>query len=185
MQEVNYITLFTAPLDRLHIPYMITGSMATILYGEPRLTHDIDMVLALPESAVTAFLESFPQETFYSPPRETVLLELRRTTRAHFNLIHHASGFKADCYLASRDPLHQWGLQHRRAVALDTETTIWVAPPEYVIIRKLEYYREGESAKHLEDIRRMLPHLTDLDRPWLEAQLSQRGCLSLWHALQR
>ena len=31
-----------------------------------------------------------------------------------------------------------------------------VAQPEYVIVRTLEYYREGGSEKHLRDIRSML-----------------------------
>ncbi len=34
--------------------------------------------------------------------------------------------------------------------------TIMLAPPEYVIVRKLEYFREGGSEKHLRDIRAML-----------------------------
>ena len=29
-------------LESLRIPYLITGSMATIAYGEPRFTNDID-----------------------------------------------------------------------------------------------------------------------------------------------
>jgi hypothetical protein len=82
-------------------------------------------------------------------------MEVRRDQRGHFNLIHQETGFKADFYPVKRDPLHHWGLAHVRKVALE-EDQIFLAPPEYVMVRKLEYYREGQSSKHLRDIQRML-----------------------------
>jgi len=47
--------------------------------------------------------------------------------------------------------LHHWAISNRRKFEMEGET-IWVAPPEYVILRKLEYYREGGSEKHLRDV---------------------------------
>jgi hypothetical protein len=72
--------------------------------------------------------------------------EHSRGVRGHFNIIHHDTGFKADIYLAGRDPLHAWAFKHRREIET-AETTLSVAPPEYVIIRKLEFHREGQSKK--------------------------------------
>jgi hypothetical protein len=65
------------------------------------------------------------------------------------------SGFKADVYPLGRDELHAWGMAHRRAVELEADT-VMLAPPEYVIIRKLQFYKEGGSEKHLRDISGML-----------------------------
>ena len=62
---------------------------------------------------------------------------------------------KADFYTAGRDELHPWAFRHARRYVIG-ETTITLAPPEYVILRKLEYHREGGSEKHLRDIRAML-----------------------------
>lgn len=45
MQELNLVELFTNPLEEHQIPYLVTGSMASVIYGEPRLTHDVDLVL--------------------------------------------------------------------------------------------------------------------------------------------
>ena len=67
-----------------------------------------------------------------------------------FNLIRHRSQFKADLYLTSRDPLHTWALEHRRRIDL-VGSGAWIAPPEYVILRKLEFLREGGSDKHPQD----------------------------------
>jgi hypothetical protein len=46
VNEPGLITLFVAPLHRAGIPYVVTGGVASVIYGEPRLTRDIDLVLA-------------------------------------------------------------------------------------------------------------------------------------------
>jgi hypothetical protein len=61
------------------------------------------------------------------------------------------SGFKADMYPVGRDVLHLWGMARRRRVEFAGEP-VMLAPAEYVIVRKLEYFREGGSEKHLRDI---------------------------------
>ena len=53
-------------------------------------------------------------------------------------------------------PLQAWGLSHRQAIEPAPGKSLWIAPREYVILKKLEYYREGHSEKHLLDIRGML-----------------------------
>ena len=84
----------------------------------------------------------FPDEEFYCPPPDVLRFEAMRSSRGHFNVIEHASGFKADMYPAGRDPLHAWALP--RATQLEyAGHTLRVAPPEYVIVRKLEFFREG------------------------------------------
>lgn len=54
---------------------MVTGSVAATLYGEPRFTHDVDLVLELPLSAIEAFAAAFPVEQFYCPPLEVLAAE--------------------------------------------------------------------------------------------------------------
>ena len=125
---------------------MITGSVASIVYGEPRVTHDVDLVIELRRPDTGRFVALFPIEEFYCPPSEIVEQEALRELRGHFNLIHHKSGFKADVYLANRDPFHAWALKRRIAIG-QGEDLFHVAPIEYVIVRKLEFYKEGEIGK--------------------------------------
>ena len=62
---------------------------------------------------------------------------------------------------------------------------IVVAPPEYVIVRKLEYFREGGSEKHLRDIRAMLNVSGELlDRAALDDWITRRGVLTEWRKVQ-
>lgn len=161
MQGPELFLLFTGPLDGLGLDYLVTGSVASIIYGEPRLTHDIDIVLDLAASDASKLESVFPLDSFYCPPREIIQIEARRDQRGHFNIIHHETGYKADIYIKGKHPLHEWALEHRCSIAL-SDGKLWIAPPEYVILRKLEYFREGGSEKHLRDIRGMIAVSGDL-----------------------
>lgn len=174
---------FLDPLERLGLPYCVTGSVAASVYGEPRLTADIDVVLLLRGADVATLIAAFPERDYYVPPEETLRLELAREVRGMFNLIHHASQFKADIYLAGRDPLHAWALEHRRRIEL-SGSGAWIAPPEYVILRKLEYLREGGQDKHVRDIRFILAQ-SAVDRGFVEAEAASRGLEEQWRRCQR
>ena len=173
---------FLEPLERLGLPYCITGSVAASVYGEPRLTADIDVVLLLGVADLAALRSAFPDAGYYVPPEETLRLELARGMRGMFNLIHHDSQFKADIYLAGRDPLHAWALKHRRRIDLDGGGA-WIAPPEYVILRKLEYLREGGQDKHIRDIRFMLA-VTIVERAFLDEEIARLGLREQWDRCQ-
>jgi hypothetical protein len=160
MQKLNLFQIFISRLNKLGVRYMITGSVASMIYGEPRLTHDIDLVIELNQDDAERFADAFPIEEFYCPPSEVIGVEAGRHQRGHFNLIHHETGFKADSYLAGKEKLHRWALNNRKSIDMENET-FWIAPVEYVILRKLEYYREGGSEKHLRDIAGILSVSSD------------------------
>lgn len=184
MQQADLFLLFTAPLDQAKITYMVTGSVASMAYGEPRLTNDIDIVIELPVASVGLLGKAFPSTNFYCPPEEVITVEAKRANRGHFNIIHHESGHKADIYLRGKDPLQAWGLERRSWLDLSHTGGIWLAPPEYVIIRKLEYFREGGSDKHVEDVRGMLAALGDrIDRDALATWLERLDLSDLWRNL--
>jgi hypothetical protein len=167
--------------DRLNaagMKWMATGSIAAMSYGEYRVTNDVDVVLVLSEREIEKLVAAFPLEEFYCPPADVIRTEAAREKHGHFNLIHHDTGFKADVYIAGKDSLTSWALRQRQAARLEG-SVVWLAPPEYVIIGKLEFYREGGSEKHLRDIRGMLA-VTDLDRAFLENEINQRGLADIW-----
>lgn len=180
MPEANLFLLFTRRLDALGARYMVSGSVAVTIYGAPRLTHDVDLVVVLDRKQIARLPEIFPLDEFYCPPLEAIEVEAARDQRGHFNIIHHETGFKADFYLAGRDPLHAWALARTRRVDVAGAPVV-VAPPEYVILRKLEFYREGGSEKHLRDIRSMLETSPDaIDRAELERMIAERGLREAW-----
>jgi hypothetical protein len=82
MAAPGWIELFVAPLEALGLPCMVTGSVASTVYGEPRLTLDVDLVLDLPAERAPDLLAAFPESAFYRPPLEVVRVECARAARS-------------------------------------------------------------------------------------------------------
>jgi hypothetical protein len=180
MHEADPYLHFTRPLEQLELRYMISGSVAAIYYGEPRMTNDVDLILFLRGQDVDSLVAAFPASEFYCPPSEVIEYERIRESRGHFNLIHLESGFRADVYLSGRDELHAWGIRNLVRASIGDESVSF-APPEYVIIRKLQFLREGGSGKHLRDIHRMLVGLgSDWDRTTLTTMIRDLQLESEW-----
>lgn len=171
---------FAAPFTPLGLPYMITGGAAAIVYGEPRLTNNLDLVVAMPPADAARVADALSAEDTYVPPIEVLEVEAGRRTHGHFNVIHGPSSLRADVYLAGDDPLHAWGLARRRTIEVAGQQ-ISIAPPEYVIVRKLQYSAQGGGDRHLRDIRRMLDRaLVPIDHAALEQFVATLGLGEVW-----
>lgn len=180
---IELLDTFIRPLNDHSIRYIITGSVASMVYGEPRLTNDVDVVLDITRSDIHKLVRAFPETDYYLPPTEVIETELSRGSRGHFNIISQLSMLKADIYLVGSDPLQRWGMAGARVLEIDDQA-ISFAPPEYVIIRKLEFYREGHSEKHLRDIASMLSESSsEINQDILSRYLAQLGLEKQWQAV--
>ncbi len=180
MQDPDFISLFVAPLESAGINYMITGSVASSIYGEPRNTLDIDLVVLLEPEQIPLLPQLFSEDDFYLPPSDVVAIESRREAHGHFNIIHHHTGLKADIYLSRNHPTLPWALAHTRRVKTST-CEITVAPPEYVVLHKLDFYRESGHRRHLRDIAGMIEQ-QELDREFLDTYIQSLGLQPQWQA---
>jgi hypothetical protein len=173
------------PFNKTGLEYMVTGGVAAIAYGEPRLTNDVDIVVRGSASDAPAIIAQFAPDTYYAPPLEVLREELGRPRHGHFNLIHLETGLRADIYVAGDDDLHAWALARRHAESVGGGE-IWLAPIEYVIIRKLEYFAQMGSERHLRDVNAMVRISGDLvDRSALERLIRDRRLDTAWEAAQR
>jgi len=181
MQDLNLFSLFIDKLDEVKVQYFITGSVASIVYGEPRLTHDIDLVISLEPEKVKEFIKVFNIAEFYCPPAEILKIELNRSLRGHFNIIHHKTGFKADIYFIGKDEFQFWAMNNKKRIDF-LGKILFIAPIEYVIVKKLEYYQEGKAEKHILDIKGMLKESDELiDYSILSGFINNRGLLHEWN----
>jgi hypothetical protein len=184
MSDPDLIQLFVGPLSSEGIRYLVSGSVAAMLYGEPRVTHDIDLVVFLRADQIARLPHIYPHPEFYVPPTEVVAAEVMRERRGHFNVIHVDSALKADFYTANRDEFQAWAFRNARRYDV-SGISITLSPPEYVIVRKLEFYREGGSEKHLLDISAMLRLSGEqIDRSALMDWVQQQGVEAQWKLLQ-
>lgn len=169
----DWIFQFIDPLERCSFPYALTGSVASSIYGEPRATNDLDVVVQIGTADAPRLAAAFPPDRFYVPPEEVILSEISRAHGAHLNIIALDSMTKADLYpLAEKQ---QAWFARRRPLELGGRR-VWVAAPEVVILHKLIFHREGGGEKHLRDVRAMMAAPAgDLDRDWLAAEATRLG----------
>ena len=171
---------FIKPLHEAGVAYMVTGSVASIAYGEPRMTLDVDMVVFLNKGDAAKFKTIYPESGYYVPPEDVLLCEISRDSRGHWNVIDHRTGLKADFYPLGREPLHLF-FWPKRSLYVSKEGEIWLAPPEYVILRKLQYFTEGGSDKHLRDIDRMLEISHErIDHDLLKLKIGELQLQAAW-----
>ncbi len=155
MADPDLIGLFVEPLEAIGVAYMITGGVASVIYGDPRFTRDVDIVMELQHTEIAALRSAFDPAAFYVPPVEALEDEAARPDGGHFNVIHRETALRADVYLAGEDPLIGWAFGRRVRLQVGGGE-IWLAPIEYVILRKLEYYEQSGSDRHLRDVAMML-----------------------------
>lgn len=112
--------------DGLELIYFVTGSTATITYGEPRFTNDIDIVLELSANQIDAFCDAFSPDEFYLN-RITVAEAVKRGKQ--FNLIHPASGLKIDFIVLTETEFNRSRVDRRRELAILPDRTASFASP--------------------------------------------------------
>ncbi|MFH1829988.1 MAG: hypothetical protein ABH871_04345 [Pseudomonadota bacterium] len=153
MELTELMEFVVSVFDDLSIPYFITGSCASISYGEPRLTNDIDIVADIKMSDIASFVERFPMSEYYIS-EEAVREAIERGQQ--FNIIHPTSGLKVDVIIRQKSEFDDSRFKRSKMMPISEGKSVTFASPEDVIIKKMDYYRMGGSEKHLRDITGML-----------------------------
>jgi hypothetical protein len=183
MEPSELLVSLASTLEALAIPYFVTGSTASIAYGEPRFTNDIDVVVDLPASRIQAFCEAFPAPEYYvseSAAREAV------ARRHQFNIIHPGSGLKIDVVVAKDSSFDRARFERRRRLTIAPNIEAFFASPEDLILKKLEFHRQGGSEKHLRDIASICKVSGDrLDWEYLGRWARALGVEEAWDAIVR
>ena len=168
-------------LERLQIPYLVTGSVASMAYGEPRLTNDIDIVAAIQPDHIESLLSSFPESEYYLS-RE--MIEKAIQTSGQFNIIHPASGLKIDFIIRRNTPHDESRFARRKRLRPAKAYEAYFAAAEDVILKKMEFYKAGESEKHLRDITGILKISgSDVDREYISTWADRLGVTDVWAAI--
>lgn len=130
--------------EAIGVPYLVGGSLASSVVGEPRSTLDIDMVVEISESQIDRLIVAFQEEFLVEPA------SLQRAVRdeSSTNLIHLDSATKVDLFVIGKSSLEQTQMSRRRKVlvAKDPDRFLYFYTPEDILLQKLRWYRLGEES---------------------------------------
>ena len=157
LSELEVLKDVCARLDAARIAYMLTGSMAMNYYAQPRMTRDIDIVVALEGTDAEALIASFERDYFV--PREALHSALRQ--QGMFNLLHLESVVKVDLIVRKQAPYRQTEFARRVQVQLPGFSA-WLVSKEDLVLSKLAWAKEGESELQMRDVRNLLSGEADL-----------------------
>ena len=130
-----------AAFDALGVEYLVGGSMASSVFGEPRQTMDADLVARLYERHAGPLVERLTDEFYAHLPGIVSAIQ----TQGCFNLIHLETVTKVDVFVRWRDPFaqSQFARRQRKSVGQSSPLELFFASAEDTILAKLEWYRKG------------------------------------------
>lgn len=182
MDQPELINFIANAFDRHGIVYAVTGSHAGFIYGEHRFTNDIDVVAQISAEQLARFLAEFPADQFYV---SEIGAQSAVVNGGQFNIIHPESGNKVDVIIPAD---RGWPDQFARRQLRPTEANrdVWFVSPEDLILRKMDFYRMGESERHLRDIASILKvRRVPIDRLYIARWAESLHLQDIWDEICR
>ena len=127
-------------LEDLGIRYVIGGSFASSVVGEPRATLDLDLMIDVDTGQVRVLIARLGGD-FYVDEESAVEAV---AVRSSFSAIHYATSLKVDFFLPENEPFARRQLDRRRAILFDPPGVhLYFYAPEDLVVRKLLWFRSG------------------------------------------
>lgn len=166
-EQLEFVKLIASRLDAAGIPYMLTGSVALAVYATPRLTRDVDVVIACTPADAERLVRAFKPDNYVSAEAVTEAV----ASRGMFNIIHHGWVIKADFIVRKDEEYRLAEFERRRTVDLGGFSASLVSP-EDLILSKLLWARATGSEVQMRDARE-LAAIPDLDWGYLRSWASR------------
>jgi hypothetical protein len=168
MNEIDVVRDISRKFEQAGFAYMLTGSMAMNYYAQPRMTRDIDVVVALQPKDIETIMRLFSPE--YYVAREAVSESVAHASI--FNLIHQESVIKVDCIVRKPTAYRLAEFERRQRIEI-LDFTTFIASKEDLIISKLDWAKDSHSETQLRDVKNLLA--TGYDAAYLERWTRELG----------
>jgi len=174
--ELDIVRDVSQRLDGAGIGYMLTGSMAMNYYAQPRMTRDIDVVVALRPMDAERVVKLFSPDYYVS----TDAVNSSIAHQSMFNLIHNESIIKVDCIVRKQGEYRLNEFNRRRRIKIqDFET--WIVSKEDLVLSKLFWAKDSHSEQQLNDVKNLVA--TGCDRAYIEHWTAELGLGNLWQEI--
>ncbi|MEO6719407.1 MAG: hypothetical protein ABIN67_03535 [Ferruginibacter sp.] len=183
MLQPKLLKTVLALLDENHIDYMITGSLVSSMQGEPRATHDVDILVSITHSAIASLVEAFTPPDYYIS--ETAI-EDAIMHKSMFNLLDTTEGDKVDFWILTDDPFDQSRFARKYEEKM-LGLSMKISTPEDTILMKLRWANlSGGSEKQFTDALRVYEvQFGNLDLAYIESWVSVLKVKELWEQLKQ
>jgi hypothetical protein len=143
-EPIEVTLVVTGVFERLGVPYLIGGSLASTLYGMVRTTQDSDIVAEMRPEHIQPFVSALEADFYVD--QEMITESIQRNSS--FNIIHHETMFKVDVFIPRPSPFlrSQLARARRQTFTFEKDVSAKFASPEDTILSKLEWYRLGGEA---------------------------------------
>ena len=179
MTSANLFHRVRNALEHAHVPYMLTGSIASSVHGTPRATHNVDIVIAPDHDSLSVLLDSFSESEYYVS-REAALAAL--SSEGQFNVIDFNTGWKIDFIIFKSTPFGRDAFARRLTMELEG-IPLSIASAEDVLVSKLDWARRASSERQLDDVAGIiLEQGASLDTAYVEHWVTLLGLTSQWNA---
>lgn len=162
-EQLDVLKLVVERLQCAAIAYMISGSIALNYYAQPRLTRDIDIVVALRLEDAERLTNLFAEDFYIDA--DAVYTAIAQ--RGMFNVIHYDHVMKVDFIVQKDTPYRQEEFARRFAVDIDG-VTMWLVTAEDLLLSKLAWVVESRSEMQLQDVRNLIRSVEHLDWTYIE-----------------
>lgn len=146
MSFKNFLSCLIRKLDTAAVPYMISGSMGSSSYGEPRATNDIDIIIDPTVKQLNKFVQSIGDKYYLN--EETAFDAVNK--RSMFNIIDSSTGWKADLIIRKDRKFSKVEFE-RRVQGKIAGIDVFLATPEDTILSKLEWLKSSGSDRQYRD----------------------------------
>jgi hypothetical protein len=175
MDQTRLLKNVAKVLERLNIPYIVTGGVAVTVWGRPRFTADIDIAIEISLSKSKDLLKALSKIDSKIYISE-IAVNQAVIGNGEFNLIH-PDGLKVDFWVLKNDIYSQSRIKRRKLKKAWGQNISFISPDD-LILSKLIWYKKTGSTRQLEDIESIIAIQKKLDwkyiRRWAEIQATEK-----------
>lgn len=182
MSQQELLIIVISGLEEKNIPYMLTGSLVSSIQGEPRLTHDIDLIINLDKKDSDKILSLFTSDKYYISEKA---LKESLNKKTSFNVIDLETGDKVDFWILSKSSFDLSRFSRRIKIKF-LDFFIYISTPEDTILEKLFWSKiSGGSEKHFKDAMHVFEFQREkLDFVYLEMWVEKLKIEDLWKKIR-
>jgi hypothetical protein len=181
INQTSEIKVLRDVVEKLHIagiPYMLTGSFALGYYAQPRMTRDLDIVLAVEEKDIDPLLSSFGKEYYVS--ESAIKDAIKHNTM--FNIIHNESFVKVDFIIKKAGEYRELEFERKQKIDL-MGLDVFIVSKEDLILSKMLWAKDSKSELQFKDIKNLLT--SSFDKAYIDEWTKKLGLEGMWKEITK